>query len=266
MLFDTHVHFEALDGPGGPAPILERALAAGVTRLLAVGGNPTLNATALAAAARYPEHIACAVGFDRDQAPADPAGLCRELRARCRAARAVGELGLDFHYRPETRAAQMELLRAQLALARELRLPVILHSRAAEAETLAALAEHAAAWRGTPDRLGVLHCFTGERAFAWRLLDLGLHLSFSGIVTFRNAEELRTVAREIPAERLLIETDSPYLAPVPWRGRRNEPAFLPRIAEVLAATRGLLPEAIAELTRANAERLFDAGYPSHETG
>jgi TatD DNase family protein len=136
---------------------------------------------------------------------------------------------------------------------------VVVHSREADEATLAELREHAQAWRGEPGRAGVLHCFAGDEAFARQLLDLGFHISFSGIVTFRNADALRAVARLVPDDRLLIETDTPLLAPVPVRGKRNEPAFLPHVAAKLAGVRGCSVERIAEITTANAEWLFGRG-------
>ena len=138
---------------------------------------------------------------------------------------------------------------------------MIVHSREADADTLDLLAAHASAWRGDPARLGVLHCFTGTAEFAARLVDLGLMISFSGILTFRNADPLREVARGIPADRLLIETDTPFLAPVPHRGKRNEPAWVAPVAEALAKIRNDSLERIAHSTTANAEKLFLGAKP-----
>ncbi|MDP2991180.1 MAG: TatD family hydrolase, partial [Kiritimatiellota bacterium] len=134
--------------------------------------------------------------------------------------------------------------------------PVIVHTREAEAETLAALRAHAAAWRGAPDRIGVMHCFTGGELFARDLLALGFFISFSGIITFKNAGSLLAVAALVPEDRLLIETDAPYLAPEPFRGQPNEPAHVRRVAEILAEIRHTSWETIAEITARNAERLF----------
>ena len=188
---------------------------------------------------------------------------------------AVGEIGLDFHHgrhvgpapsrgakwplalrRGETALAQSELFRRMLLLARDHRLPVCVHTRAAEAETLAALREHAAAWCGAPNRIGVMHCFTGGEVFARDLLALGFYISFSGIITFKNAGGLLAVAALVPDDCLLIETDAPYLAPEPFRGQPNEPANVRRVAEALAEIRHTSWETIAEITARNAERLF----------
>ena len=256
QLVDTHVHLDAFRESGDLAAVLERAAAAGVGRMLAIGGAEAGNDFAIELAAAQPDRIRAAVGFDRylvDQHP-DPARLAAQA-ARPEVA-AIGECGLDYHYSPETSAAQRELFARMLALARERRLPVIVHSREAEDDTLALLREHAAAWPGDPARLGVLHCFTGGEAFMRRLLDTSLAISFSGILTFRNADSIRAAARLVPADRLLAETDAPFLAPVPHRGQRNEPAFVADVVRALAAARSEPEAQVAEQTTRNAELLF----------
>ncbi len=252
--FDTHAHFEG--SPLETAAVMERALDAGVARVVAVGGSASLNAGAIAVAAAYPDRVRLALGFDRDQAAdARPEVHVETLRrlAAAHAPAAVGETGLDFHYHPETAEAQRALFRAELLLADEWRLPVIIHTRDAEEATLQVLDE--TPWRGEGLR-GVVHCFTGDRSFAVRLLERSLAISFSGIVTFRNADMLRGSAVFVPDERLLIETDSPFLAPVPKRSLRNEPAFVAHVAECLAEVRGTTVEHIAAVTYENAVRLF----------
>jgi TatD DNase family protein len=262
MLTDTHVHFSETLTSADATGLVGRAAAAGVGRLVAVGCEPDANAAALRAAALFPASVKAAVAYDRSLAGSD--ARVEDIRDLIAAAPrghvvAIGELGLDFYYAPETADAQHALMEAQLTLARELRLPVIVHSRDADAATLALLEAHARRWPGDPGRIGVLHCFTGGAAFADRLLEIGFMISFSGIVTFRNADPLRAVARGIPADRLLLETDTPYLTPVPHRGRPNEPAYLPDIAAALARARGDTPEVIARVTTHNAERLFGFG-------
>jgi TatD DNase family protein len=143
-----------------------------------------------------------------------------------------------------------------LEVARSCGKPVVVHSREADEDTLSMLREHVRGWKGAADRIGVLHCFTGGLPFARALVDLGLHIGLSGIVTFRNAESLREVARWVPADRLLIETDAPYLAPVPHRGQRNEPAWVLHVAEALASARSIGLQEVAEQTSVNARRLF----------
>jgi len=264
-LFDTHVHFDLLEAGGDVAGVLARAAAAGVNWMLAIGHNAASNVRAVALAGQYRERARAAVGLDRENATADVSVAVLEKFVETTPPGlvvAVGEIGLDYHHGPETAAAQRRLFQAQLELAARVRLPVIVHSREAEQATLELLGAHARNSR-LGDRVGVLHCFTGGLAFARPLLDLGYVISFSGIVTFRNAGALREVARFVPAERLLIETDSPYLAPVPHRGRPNEPALLPAIAACLAEIRGCVPEELARITTANAARLF--GWPGPAT-
>ena len=254
LYYDTHAHFEG--SPLETVALMERAEAACVGRIVAVGGSASLNAGALAAAQAYPERVRLALGFDRDQATSATPEVYVETLRRLAAAQplaAVGETGLDFHYLPETAEAQGALFAAQLRLADEWALPVIIHTREADEATLRVLDE--TPWRGAGLR-GVVHCFTGDKAFAAQLLERQLAISFSGIVTFRNADMLRESAAFVPEERLLIETDTPFLAPVPMRGQRNEPAFVAHVAECLAQVRGTTAEAIAALTRENALRMF----------
>jgi TatD DNase family protein len=201
------------------------------------------------------------LGFDRDQTKdSDPETLVQTLRFLAKGLNvvAVGEMGLDFHYHPETADAQAALFAAQLRLADEWQKPVIIHTREADETTLRILDE--TPWHGKGLR-GVVHCFTGDKHFAGQLLDRQLAISFSGIVTFRNAELLRESAAFVPDERLLIETDSPFLSPVPLRGQQNEPAFVRHVAACLATVRKTDESAIASLTFRNAETLFASAPP-----
>ena len=259
MLIDTHAHFREAMTSGDLAGIMERARFAGVGRIMAVGCEPETNAAALRMATAYPDRVKAAVAYGRSLAGSD--AKVDDIRLLIQSApvgqvTAIGEIGLDFYYEPETAEPQQELMDAQLALAREIRLPVIVHSRQADVETLSLLSAHAKAWPGEPDQIGVLHCFTGEEAFARKLMELGFMISFSGIVTFRNAGPLRMVAKVIPEDRLLLETDSPYLAPVPHRGKPNEPCYLPAVAAIIAGVRGVTVDEIATITSVNAQRLF----------
>jgi TatD DNase family protein len=165
---------------------------------------------------------------------------------------AVGEIGLDYHYDFSPRDVQRAVFEQQLALAAESAKPIVIHTREAWDDTLAILRAH---WRGA----GIMHCFTGDEAQARQALDLGFHLSFGGVLTFPKADAVRQAARVTPLDRILIETDCPYLAPVPHRGKRNEPAFVVETARRLAEVRGESPEAIAEATTRNFERLMFAG-------
>jgi TatD DNase family protein len=164
--------------------------------------------------------------------------------------RAIGEIGLDYHYDFAPRAVQQAVFAVQVDLAGARDLPIVIHTREADADTLAILRDAARPARG------VFHCFTGDAALAQAALDLGFHVSFSGIVSFPKAQALRDIAAGVPADRLLVETDSPFLAPVPHRGKRNEPAWVARVLEVVASVRGVTPEVLATQTTANFTALF----------
>ena len=246
-LFDTHCHFETADADE-IAAVLARAKAAGVEKIMAVGGSPTLNEAAVAAATLGSDSlpsVICAVGFDRDNVGSD---TVLDSQFSTLNLRAWGEIGLDYHYSPETRKEQTELFASQLEEARRRGLPVIIHTREAADDTIALL-------KAIPSR-GVIHCFTGGPDEARAYLDLGFSISISGIVTFKAADNVRESALVVPDDRILIETDAPFLAPVPMRGSRNEPAFVRYTCEFLAKLRGMAPEDFAELTFANAERTF----------
>jgi TatD DNase family protein len=253
QFYDTHAHFGL--NIDETRAVLARAREAGVTRLMAVGGSPELNRAACEAHAQAPDDVRLALGADRDQldVPFDETlSTVRRLHAE-HACAAVGEIGLDFHYSPETAARQCELFARQLSLADELNLPVVIHTREADDATCGVLDDMP--WHGNGLR-GIIHCYTGDPAFARRLLDRGFMISISGIVTFRLADNVRESARYIPDDRLLIETDSPFLAPVPLRGQTNEPAFLTRTAAFLADVRRTAVDALAALTYANAVSLL----------
>lgn len=246
-LFDTHCHFETANADE-IAAVLARAKAAGVEKVMAVGGSKALNEAAVAAATLGGDSlpsVICAVGFDRDNVGSD---TVLDSQFSTLNFRAWGEIGLDYHYSPETRREQTELFASQLEEARRRDLPVIIHTREAADDTIALL-------KAIPSR-GVIHCFTGGPDEARAYLDLGFSISISGIVTFKAADNVRESALVVPDDRILIETDAPFLAPVPMRGSRNEPAFVRYTCEFLAKLRGMAPEDFAELTFANAERTF----------
>ena len=237
-LFDTHAHFEGT--PEETAATLNRAVAAGVTRVMAVGGSESLNRGVELASNSGVEGVKVwrALGWDRDQVGRDLTDIDYSGVA------AVGEIGLDYHYSPETRKAQLELMASQLELAQGLGLPVIIHTREADDDTLGLLRE-------IPSK-GIIHCFTGGPKFCRDLLDLGFMISISGIVTFRAADNVRESALVVPDDRILVETDSPFLAPVPLRGEVNEPAFVVNTAKFLSDLRKTPFEDFAALTTRNA--------------
>ena len=253
MICDSHAHLnhgEAFDQDR--AEVLGRARAAGVDLILNVATSPA-DARPTVDLARSHEGVLAAVGIHpheaglaTDQALAALAELATEPCVV-----AWGEIGLDYHYMHAEREVQRGAFERQLRMAADLGLPVSVHTRKAEADTVEILS------RAAGPRRGVIHCFTGDQTLADACLDLGFCLSFSGIVTFPKADPLREVARGVPEERLLVETDSPFLAPAPRRGGRNEPARVVEVLRTLAAVRGTTLEAIAICTRNNAELLFE---------
>ncbi|HEU0004940.1 MAG TPA: TatD family hydrolase [Terriglobia bacterium] len=258
MFIDSHAHLDSADfDPDRPA-VIERAQAAGVTRVLAIGsgtGPGTLDC-AIKLAETF-EGVDASIGIHPHEAALateDDFRLLAEL-AEHPAVVAWGEIGLDFHYDHSPRDVQREVFARQLKLAAERRLPVIIHTREAEEETLNVLLEH---W-GQPEIGGILHCYSGSLELAQAGLEMGFLISFSGMLTFPKAQNVRDVAHRLPMERLLIETDAPFLAPVPHRGKRNEPAFVVETAKAMAQLKETSIEVIARQTSENYRRLFSQG-------
>jgi TatD DNase family protein len=250
-LIDSHTHLDDAQFNEDRAAVIERARAAGVERMLAIGtggGPPDLEA-GLRLAQEYPFVLASVGVHPHDSSKATEATFerLRELAAHPKVV-AIGEIGLDYHYDFSPRDVQRAVFSRQLAIAAEAALPIIIHTREAWDDTFEILRRE---WRGE----GILHCFTGDAVQARQALDAGFHLAFGGVLTFPKAEPVREAARITPADRLLIETDCPYLAPVPHRGKRNEPAFVLETARRLAQVRGQPVEEIAARTADNFERL-----------
>ncbi|MCY1277977.1 putative metal-dependent hydrolase YcfH [compost metagenome] len=254
MLIDSHCHLDRLDlaAHGGSLDAaLDAARARGVGQFLCIGVSADNAAAVKTLAERY-EDVHCSVGVHPlDLQPGESLAL-EWLLAELEHPRvvAIGETGLDYHYEPEAAELQQQAFRLHLDAARLTGKPVIVHTREARADTLALLREAAL------PQAGVLHCFTEDWEMARAALDLGFYISLSGIVTFRNAEALREVARQVPADRLLVETDSPYLAPIPYRGKPNLPQYVREVAEFLAELRGVEYEVFAQQTTDNYLRLF----------
>ena len=250
MLIDSHAHLDDAAFDADREAAIDRARAAGVGQIINVGFNEVRWATTLALATAQPA-IYAVLGLHPHEAQAWNAAIAERLRETLRHPRVVGlgEIGLDFYRDYAPHDQQRGAFRAQLALAQECGLPVVLHSRAAEEETVATLAE---AGIGN----GVLHSFSGSLEVAERALALGLHISLTGPVSYPKADHQRELARLIPLDRLLLETDCPYLAPQARRGKRNEPAFLRFTAEAIATARGLTVEEIIAATGANTIELF----------
>ena len=255
VMIDSHCHLADEAFEADLDAVVDRAKTAGVRAALCVlaAGDAAEAARAEKLRAIWPP--ACfSAGVHPHQAkdfatPGAAEAAVRRSLADGKSIRAIGEIGLDYHYDFSPREVQQNVFREQIRLARELKLPVVIHTREATDDTVAILREE-----GEGDLRGVFHCFTGDRREARSALGLGFHLSFSGIVTFPRASELRDVVRETPLDRLLVETDAPFLAPVPHRGKRNEPSFVPLVVEAVAAARGEPADALA----ASSARTFAA--------
>ena len=254
MLADSHCHLQMGEGGGSSVTeLLSRARAAGVTRFL-VPGTTLADSEEAAALADPAAGVFAAVGVHPHEAKDfDPArdGTRFEELARRPGVVAIGEIGLDFHYDHSPRGKQIEVLEWMLDCADRLGLPVLLHNRQSGAEILAALQR-----RGARDGAGVFHSFTEDAAYGRKSIDLGYLVSFSGMITFRAAENIRSAAGGLPLEAMLVETDTPYLSPVPHRGKPCEPAYVVETAKKLAEVKGVSLDAVAAATTANFERLF----------
>jgi TatD DNase family protein len=257
-VIDSHCHLADEVFAGDLEAVVARAREGGVERVLVIlaAGDAKEAAQALTLATIWPE-ARVSIGVHPHQAhqfAGDPARVSATVRAQIEStpeARAVGEIGLDYHYDFSAREVQHAVFRAQVRLARELHLPVIIHTREAEEDTIAILKDE-----GAEEVAGVFHCFTGSAELARRALGLGFYISVAGIVTFPNAAELRETLKGVPLDRLLTETDSPFLAPVPYRGKRNEPAHVARVVDTLGGIHGLAPGVLAAQTAANFHALF----------
>jgi len=251
MIFDTHAHYEDARFDEDRAALLASMQDAGVGTIVDIGCDRRGVQAAVALAEQY-DFIYAAVGLHPQEAarvtPEDLA-LVRRL-AKHPKVRAIGEIGLDYHYEEDApRDLQKPLFAAQMALAQELGMPVCIHDREAHADTMEIV-------RSFPKVHGVLHCFSGSLEMAQELLPLGYYFGFNGVVTFKNARKCIPILRQLPEDRLLLETDCPYLAPEPYRGRRCDSAMLCRVAETIADIRGVSPRHIIEVTEANARRFY----------
>ena len=250
VLIDTHAHLEGVDSI---SEVIDRASKNGVETVVAVSSDLNSSKRTIEISNSFPT-VYSAVGIHPHEASSFDESVLAELTNLVseKRVKAIGETGLDYHYLHSNRESQIISFRNHVGLAIQFEVPVIIHIREAFEDVLNIL--------GTPgfaDARGVIHCFTGDYETAKRFMDLGFFISFSGIVTFKNAEKVQDAAKRIPLDRMLIETDSPYLAPVPFRGKRNEPAYVKHVAEKIAELRGTSFQKIAEITTINAKELFN---------
>jgi TatD DNase family protein len=252
MLIDSHCHFDYFTEAERPG-LLARAKAAGVERMVTIGTRLSRAQEQIALAEDMPD-LWCTVGTHPHHAAEEDLPQEQDIVALASHPKviAVGEAGLDYFYDRSPRDVQAEVFRRQIRAARQAGVPICIHTRDADEDTLKILQEQ----QEHGDFLFLLHCFSSGRALAEAAVRMGGYVSFSGILTFPKSHELREIAADLPADRLLVETDAPYLAPVPFRGKRNEPAYVAHTAKVLAETRGITPDAVAELTTRNFTRLF----------
>jgi TatD DNase family protein len=256
LLVDSHCHLDRLDWDscgGSVHAALSRARHNGVGRVLCIAIEPDTIPRVLQLAREHGNVWATVGVHPLHVHPRPPDMEALRCWARSTEVVGIGETGLDYHYDSEHQAQQRDSFALHLQLAAEQGLPVVVHTRNARDDTLALIREH-----GSIDHGGVLHCFTETWEMARRAMDLNYYIAISGIVTFSQAQELREVVRKMPLDRLLLETDSPYLAPVPWRGKANQPAYVRHVAEAVAAIKGLPLAQLAAATSANFDRLFTA--------
>jgi TatD DNase family protein len=254
VLIDSHCHLDFPDFADDLDGIVARAEAAGIVRIVSISTRVRAFDRLLAIAERF-SNVYCSIGTHPHHAHEELDVTVEDIVAYARHAKvvAIGEAGLDYHYDFSPRDAQEISFRRHIAAARQTGLPLVIHAREADADILHILEEE----RGQGAFAAVLHCFTGSRKLALRAVGMGFYVSFTGILTFKKSDELRAIAAELPAERILVETDAPYLAPGKYRGKRNEPAFVTETARVLADARGVPPERIATESTANFFRLFN---------
>jgi TatD DNase family protein len=258
MFVDSHAHIDGPEFDADRDAIIDRAREAGVTTILNVGtGDPHSGVFERAVAlGRNQPSIYTAIGTHPHDARFYDDATEQNTKNLIESGERVvawGEIGLDFHYDNSPRNVQIEVFKRQLRAARECDLPVVIHTREAEAETIDILQSE----YKTAPRRGVFHCFSGSMELAQRAVEIGFMISFSGIVTFKKAEELREIAKQVPLDRLLIETDCPYLTPIPYRGKRNEPAYVVEVARCLAGLHGLELEEVGRITSDNFNRFFE---------
>lgn len=255
MLFDTHTHMDAPEFEADRDEAMVRAVEAGVTRMVNIGFNRETIPTTLALADKYP-FVYAAIGWHPVDAIDMREGDLEWIESLCAHEKvvAIGEIGLDYHWDKSPKDVQQRVLREQIALAKRVKLPIVIHNREAHEDTLRILKEENASEVG-----GIMHAFSGSWETAKICLDLGFHLSFGGPVTFKNAKQPKEVLEKTPMDRLLIETDAPYLTPHPYRGKRNETAYVRLVAETAAQIKGISLEEMAEQTMKNANKLFGIG-------
>jgi TatD DNase family protein len=261
MLIDTHCHLDFPDFAEQELEFVTRARAAGVVRMVTIATHVTKFDRVRAVAERH-EDVFCTVGTHPNHALDEPEASAAEIVALTAHPKCVGvgEAGLDYHYNQAPKDVAHRVFRAHIQAARESGLPLVIHTRDADADCAEILKDE----MGKGAFKALLHCFTASRELAETAVDLGLYISFSGVVTFKTAQNLRDIARDLPLDRILVETDAPFLAPVPHRGKTNEPSYVAETARLIAGLRGMAEAEFAQATTRNALRLFSKMTPPAE--
>jgi TatD DNase family protein len=249
---DLHCHLDMMDEVGGPEKALENARAAGVRKVVTIGTEPSDHEFVLNISEKYYPEVFCTLGVHPHQGAiyTEEAGLFIEKNVSRKEVIAVGEIGLDYYYNQSPQEQQKDAFRKQLDIAARNKMPVEIHTRDAEPDTVEILQE----FKGKVN--GIIHCFTGTRWLADQCLDLGFNISISGVVTFKNAQDLRDTVKALPLDRIHVETDAPFLAPVPMRGKKNQPAYVIHTAQFVADLKGISSDKLCEVTRQNALKMF----------
>ncbi|HKL76030.1 MAG TPA: TatD family hydrolase [Halanaerobiales bacterium] len=252
-LVDTHAHLDFPRFDKDRKEVIKRAIDGGVKIIVNIGSSMTSSRNSVELSRRYNE-IYSVVGIHPHNADSFNLNISKKLKSLSENKKvvAIGEIGLDFHYDNSPREKQKQAFRAQLRLAKSLDLPVVIHTRDADEETLEILKEENA------DKIGgIMHCFASDKKMAREILDLGFYIAFGGLITFKNLNNLREVVKEVPINKILVETDAPYLTPDPYRGKRNEPLYVKYVAEKISEIKGLSKEEIAKKTTQNAKKVYN---------
>ncbi len=252
-LVDTHAHLDFPRFDKDRKEVIKRAIDGGVKIIVNIGSSMTSSRNSVELSRRYNE-IYSVVGIHPHNADSFNLNVSKKLKSLSENKKvvAIGEIGLDFHYDNSPREKQKQAFRAQLRLAKSLDLPVVIHTRDADEETLEILKEENA------DKIGgIMHCFASDKKMAREILDLGFYIAFGGLITFKNLNNLREVVKEVPINKILVETDAPYLTPDPYRGKRNEPLYVKYVAEKISEIKGLSKEEIAKKTTQNAKKVYN---------
>lgn len=252
-LIDTHAHLDFPKFDKDRTEVINRAIDSGIEKIVNIGSNMTSSRNSVELSRRYDE-IYSVIGIHPHNADSFDLNVSKKLKKLSKNEKvvAIGEIGLDFHYDNSPREKQKQAFRAQIRLAKTLDLPIVIHTRDADKQTLEILKEENAGDLG-----GIMHCFASDKKMAREILNLGFNIAFGGLITFNNLSNLREVVSEVPLNKILVETDAPYLTPEPYRGKRNEPSYIKYVADKIAEVKNVSLEKVAKETTANAKKVYE---------